>query len=408
MYKCGIADTNTSTITDQFHYLEPSYFGYESIKDAYAAYDYTLILTDSGKFYIAGDISVFYDNGDTPVPGFNLLPTPPEMDMNSIQHVLTLQRCIVCIDSQMNFWCIGSNSHGPMGSNSLTKGRILSKFTKLRPFDELGQRMNTNFTIRHLTHVAHGSYHIIIICNRRDVYTVGFNGCGELCLGTVTSMNTYQKVNIEFQSDVRMVNVGLNHNLILLEDNTIFVSGYNAFGQLGLNNFTNATVLTQLKDNLVVTNIIRDISAGYHHSVYLTMNYRVFACGWNKDYSILTRHDNENYCSLIEITTCINKVCSDPFNIVCGGYTVYVVSAERVFVCGRLTDSDAFEPQGSLTFVGYMRSVRKVDSGYSHALIHCKSQASDVKKLVCTLLKRSRDFKLSDVIIQFQQQPQQK
>lgn len=289
--------------------------------------------------------------------------------------------------------------------------KSLYTFTPLRPLENrefLRTQVISNeytrhpheFTFSNLSHVSHGAYHIILVFNGRYIYSVGFNGCGELGIASTMSQQTYQRVNVDLPSNVKHLSIGLNHNIFLLEDGSVYVNGYNAFGQLGLGNYSAVTTLTKLEDPLLVNNKICDVSTGYHHTVYLTEDYRVFACGWNKDFTILLQKSGRTYCNLVEITSAINQVCRSPFEISCGGYTIFVNKGTDVYAAGRLNEKGSFEPQGSFVHImsGYGYECTP-DSGYSHGLILCSVQSNGFLQTVSTLHQRCIDGKLGDMTI---------
>ncbi|XP_021959055.2 RCC1 and BTB domain-containing protein 1 [Folsomia candida] len=88
-----------------------------------------------------------------------------------------------------------------------------------------------------------------------DVYSWGLNDDGELCLGNTTRTNLPTKVT--FDKPVKKIANGLYHTLLLTTSGEIYASGYNGRGQLGTGNTTNLSTPTKIAATL---GIFDDIS----------------------------------------------------------------------------------------------------------------------------------------------------
>ncbi|XP_035711509.1 RCC1 and BTB domain-containing protein 1-like [Folsomia candida] len=88
-----------------------------------------------------------------------------------------------------------------------------------------------------------------------DVYSWGYNGYGELCLGNTTGVNVPTKIIID--KLVKKIANGLHHTLLLTTSGEIYASGHNAQRQLGTGNTTNLSTSTKIAENL---GIFDDIS----------------------------------------------------------------------------------------------------------------------------------------------------
>ena len=91
--------------------------------------------------------------------------------------------------------------------------------------------------------VAAGYYHTIFLKNDGTVWATGWNEYGQLGLGDDTDRNTPTKVNID---SVKEVVAGDKHTIFLKNDKTVWATGWNHDGQLGLGDKTNRNTPTKV------------------------------------------------------------------------------------------------------------------------------------------------------------------
>jgi alpha-tubulin suppressor-like RCC1 family protein len=71
------------------------------------------------------------------------------------------------------------------------------------------------------------------------------NGHGQLGLGDKNERNIYTKLEHNF-GKIKNIYCGGYHSIILNENNELYVSGYNEFGQLGLGDYDKRNTYTKL------------------------------------------------------------------------------------------------------------------------------------------------------------------
>ena len=131
--------------------------------------------------------------------------------------------------------------------------------------------------------IAAGDYHSLAFTTNGEVYAWGYNAWGQLGLGT--SGNAYNEsspVLITALSNVSGIFAGRFHSLAFTTNGEVYAWGYNYFGQLGLGTSgdasnKNSPVLITALSNITVSGI----AAGYYHSLALTTNGEVYAWGRN-------------------------------------------------------------------------------------------------------------------------------
>lgn len=152
-------------------------------------------------------------------------------------------------------------------------------------FGQLGDGTNTNSlipiqigTANNWSQISAGTDHSMAIDNSNILNTWGNNNNGQLGDGTNTASNV--PVPISFNSDGTVsfyiaISAGQTHSLVIRNDNTLWSTGFNNQGQLGLGNFANTNVLTQVG----TANSWIGLSAGHTHSHAIDTNTDVWSTG---------------------------------------------------------------------------------------------------------------------------------
>ena len=131
------------------------------------------------------------------------------------------------------------------------------------------------------------------------LWTTGTNSYGELGLGDTVNRNEYQQVKKEdgsYLTGVVKFTMGWGHVVALTQDNEVYVWGCNTRGELGLGDTTNrsyATKLTSMAGFDEMPKVV-DIATGYQNSLILLQDGTVYSTG-NGDYG--QNGDNKNVSS---------------------------------------------------------------------------------------------------------------
>lgn len=194
----------------------------------------------------------------------------------------------------------GNNGSGQLGINSslnviTVPVQVLKTVTGSNPaaVDRLSK----------VTAVAAGGNHSLAIVNpgpdptdpaTASVWAWGANDAGQLGDTTLTTRLTavpvQDKINGAPLVGVKKISAGGSHSLALRSNGTVSSWGYNGLGQLGNKfrpSFQNISSLNRAYPDQVVdtggnaiSNVI-DIAAGGSHSLFLTSDGIVWACGYN-------------------------------------------------------------------------------------------------------------------------------
>ena len=158
-----------------------------------------------------------------------------------------------------------------------------------------------------------GEFNSGFITNENNVYLFGKN-----------SYNTVSKENKNIIYSPKLIpikltkiSIGGEHVLGLSKEKNLFSWGFNFFGQLGLGHNENVSSPTHVEkfgnfdsvsnyiseiSKYTFNEIIVDVSAGAQHSLILTNNNNIYACGFSKTFALGFDYDDVN------IFTKINKI----------------------------------------------------------------------------------------------------
>jgi alpha-tubulin suppressor-like RCC1 family protein len=111
------------------------------------------------------------------------------------------------------------------------------------------------------TAVSAGGFHSMFLKSDGSLWVTGYNAEGQLGDGLTTDLHTPQPV---VSSGVIAISAGYHHSLFLKSDGSLWAMGGNNYGQLG--NGTTANSAFPLE---IVTNQMTRISAGGSHSLFV-------------------------------------------------------------------------------------------------------------------------------------------
>lgn len=158
----------------------------------------------------------------------------------------------------------------------LTSGNEIYEFEHDDNTLKLINTRELNDTIN-IIQVSAGFNHGLLLTANGEVYAYGQNNYGEL--GLISNSNDKIDPGLIIGLPVIVqISAGYHHSLVLTDDGKVYGFGFNKFGQLGLgdNDNRSSPVL-----NHVLNNIIQ-ICAGFNHSLALMNNGQVYGFGNNK------------------------------------------------------------------------------------------------------------------------------
>ena len=177
----------------------------------------------------------------------------------------------VCIDEEGSIWSFGDNDYGQLGlGNYIEFHRIPQKVENIPPVQS----------------ISCGYMHLLILCTDSNLWSVGNNTLGQLCLGETSSKS---KPHQSPYSNISKISAGCEFSMFQNMDGEIYGCGDNEFGQLG---FTNKRFQF---DVILIPNHpldILELCCGSYHSLLLDSLGIVYAAGMIKYGSLGHGHND--------------------------------------------------------------------------------------------------------------------
>ncbi|XP_076026236.1 RCC1 and BTB domain-containing protein 1-like [Genypterus blacodes] len=150
-----------------------------------------------------------------------------------------------------------------------------------------------------VTQVSCGSHHSMCLTDSGEVYTWGYNNCGQVGSGSTANQPTPRRVSACLQSKVAVaIACGQTSSLAVVDNGEVYGWGYNGNGQLGLGN--NGNQLTPCRLAGLQGLCVQQIVSGYAHSLALTDEGLLYAWGANA-YGQLGTGNKSNQLSPVQI-----------------------------------------------------------------------------------------------------------
>ena len=138
--------------------------------------------------------------------------------------------------------------------------------------------------------VSCGGYHTIVKTDSEELFSFGkgiYGQCGygqpeDTSIPKKVYFDENQNINYENNKKISIIDIkcGGEHSLFLSSNNKLYACGHGYLGQLGLGNNKNINIPTIVK--CLTNKIIKEIAAGWSHSLVLTSEGNVYSTGCNK------------------------------------------------------------------------------------------------------------------------------
>ncbi|KAM4819304.1 X-linked retinitis pigmentosa GTPase regulator [Thomomys bottae] len=175
---------------------------------------------------------------------------------------------------------------------------------------------------------ACGRNHTLVSTEKGSVYATGGNSEGQLGLGDTEERNTFHQISFfTTQHQIKQLSAGSNTSAALTEDGKLFMWGDNSEGQLGLKNISNVCVPHQV----TIGKPIKWISCGYYHSAFITIDGELYTFGEPEHgklglpSKLLTNHRLPQ-----RVTGIVERV----LQVACGGGHTIVLTEKTVYTFG--------------------------------------------------------------------------
>ena len=192
------------------------------------------------------------------------------------QYISCGQDHTIVLMTDGTIWGTGDNFDGQLGLNDTTQRLTLTQ-------------MDTINTIEGKTpqYISCGDDYTIVLMTDGTIWGTGYNGYGQLGLGNTTNRQILTQMDtttntIEGKTP-KYISCGKRHTIVLMTDGTIWGTGENAFGQLGLNDTTNRQTLTRMDTTMIEGRTPQYISCGSETSYTLMTDGTIWGTGNNSN-----------------------------------------------------------------------------------------------------------------------------
>ena len=173
----------------------------------------------------------------------------------------------------------------------------------------------------------------MVLMTDGTIYGTGYNYYGQLGIDSNTDRNILTQMTNNTGKTPKEIGCGEDYTLVLMTDGTIYGTGNNQYGQLGFGSTISTTTLKQLTNNTGKTPT--KIGCGNNHSMILMTDGSIYGCGYNKYGQIGNSSLIISMKVLHEMTNTTGKT---PQNIVCSYNNTFVIMTDdSVYGCGLNT-----------------------------------------------------------------------
>jgi alpha-tubulin suppressor-like RCC1 family protein len=175
----------------------------------------------------------------------------------------------------------GWNNYGQMGVGHINNQHT---FVQLLQQDAPAKLLHQPFD--NIKSVSCGRDHTFILKNDNTLWGTGSNYIGQLGLGHTDNQYTFVQIPVD---NIKSVSCGSFHTLILKNDNTLWGSGYNYKGQLGLGHTDDQHTFDQILQKDTPAKLLRrpidnikSVFCGDEHTLILKNDNTLLGTGYNR------------------------------------------------------------------------------------------------------------------------------
>ena len=276
------------------------------IKSVYSGYDHTIILKNDGTLWGCGaNGNGQLGLGDT---DHRAILTQITTNTNNIKSVHCGGDHTIILKNDNTLWGCGHNGYGQLGLSNTSNRNVFTKITDNVKSADCGRG------------------HTIILKNDGTLWGCGRNSYGQLGLGSTSNKYTFTQITTN-TDNTKSIYCGDNYELILKNDGTLWGCGRNANGQLGLGDSSDRATFTQITTN---ANDIKLIRCGECHTIVLKNDGTLWGTGYNSN-GKLGLGDTTDRTTFTQIITNADNIKS----VYCGyGYTLILKNDGTLWGCG--------------------------------------------------------------------------
>ncbi|KAL6039185.1 hypothetical protein STEG23_012209, partial [Scotinomys teguina] len=200
-------------------------------------------------------------------------------------------------DGEVFTW--GHNAYSQLGNGTTNHGLVPC-------------HISTNLSNKQVIEVACGSYHSLVLTSDGEIFAWGYNNSGQVGSGSTANQPIPRRVTGCLQNKVVMnIACGQMCSMAVVDTGEVYVWGYNGNGQLGLGSSGNQPTPCRVAALQGIR--VQRVACGYAHTLVLTDEGQVYAWGANSYGQLGTGNkSNQSYPTpvvvekdrIIEIAAC--------------------------------------------------------------------------------------------------------
>ena len=229
LWAWGYNDYGQLCLANSENQLNPRKTSFSNISNISTGIHYSIFQNGNGEIFACG----YNEMGQCGLGHFNSPQITPSLIVNVPQNIVQF----ICgsyhslfLDSEGNVYSVGNNVQGQLGLGHNTRQNELNKISNIPP-------------IKTISCVKSSSY---LIDFEGNLWTFGLNDRGQLGHGDNTNINAPKIINN--LKDIQQISYGCSgrHFIAKNSQNQIFVTGFNAHGQLGTGNTQSLSTLQEI------------------------------------------------------------------------------------------------------------------------------------------------------------------
>ena len=223
-------------------------------------------------------------------------------------------------------WGTGSNSVGQLGIGNTDNQLTLNQMTAIEG--------------KIPKYISYGSNYTIVLMTDGTIWGTGINnsllnfGHGQLGLGNTSQVTSLTQIMLSGKI-AKSIYCGFTHTIVLITDGTIWGTGNNSRGQLGLGDNTRRFTLNQMDTTMLSGKIPKSISCGDAHTIVLMTDGTIWGTGYNAYGQLgiaLGNTTDQTRLTLMNTTMLSGTI---PKSISCGGfYTIVLMTDGTIWGTG--------------------------------------------------------------------------
>ena len=241
---------------------------------------------------------VLKTNGTLWAAGWNNYKLFTQLDIRDVKYISCGNEFVMAIKKDGSLWGCGNNADGQLGLGDTT---YRSEFTQITT--DVKQVICSSYNM--MSDPYNSS---IILKTDGSVWSCGRVGYGNLGLGdnTESIVTTFTKVTTNVNNDVKEIYGSQFTTFIIKNDGSLWATGHNTTGALGLGDTTRRYTFTQVTTN--INNDVKQIACSSQSTIILKTDGTVWSCGSSGNGMLGYVSSSNNYRTRFTQMTTFNDV----------------------------------------------------------------------------------------------------